>query len=74
MLALPHRRSSDEVTLLAMANHLRAADPAKRPQRGHQIDCFKDIGLALRIVAEQEMKPRREIDIESRVIAEITEA
>ena len=72
VLALRDHCAADEVTLLTVADHLRAADAAKRTQRGHQIDGFEDVRLALRVIAEQQMKARREIHVQPRVIAEIT--
>ena len=53
---------------------LRAADATKRPQRGHQINRFKDVGLALRVVAEQQVEAGRKIHVQPRVVAEVTES
>jgi hypothetical protein len=52
-------------------DHLRPADAAKRAQRGHEINRFEDVGLALRVVAEQHMEARGKIGVQSRVIAKI---
>ena len=54
-----------------MADHLRAADAAERAQRGHEINRFEDIRLALRVVAEQQMEAGREIRVQPGVIAEV---
>ena len=57
-----------------MPDHLRAADAAERPQRGHEINRFEDVRLALRVVAEQEMETRRKVGIQPRVIAEVAKS
>ena len=54
-----------------MPDHLRAADAAERAQRGHEINRFEDVRLALRVVAEQEMEAGREIRVQPGVIAKI---
>jgi len=54
--------------------HLRAADAAERPQRGHEINRFENVGLALRVVAEQQMEAGREIRVQPRTIAEVPES
>jgi hypothetical protein len=55
-------------------DHLRAADAAERPQRGHEINRFKDVRLALRVVAEQQVEARRKVGVQPRVIAEVPES
>jgi hypothetical protein len=55
-------------------DHLRAADTAERPQRGHEINRFEDVCLALRVVAEQQMEARRKVGIQPRVIAEVAKS
>ena len=62
---------ADEITFLAVADHLRAADAAKRAQGGQQINGFEKVGLALGIVAEQQVKAGRKIGVQPRVIAEV---
>ena len=54
-----------------MPDHLRAADAAERAQRGHEINRFENVCLALRVVAEQQVKAGREIRVQPRVIAEV---
>ena len=56
-----------------MADQLRAPHSPKRPQRGQEINGFKNVRLALRVVAQQEVKPGREVGIQPRVIAEVPE-
>ena len=41
---------------------------------GEEEDGFEDVGLALGVVAEQDMEARREIDVEPAVVAEVAEA
>src|SRR5207247_1802736 len=56
------------------ANHLGAAHAAKRTQRRHEVNRFEDVGLALRVVTEQQVKARRKISVQPRVIAEVAES
>ena len=63
--------AADEVALLPVPDHLRAADAAKGPQRGQQIDRLEHVGFALGVVAEQQVEPRRKIRVQPRVIAEV---
>jgi hypothetical protein len=74
MLSLADNPAADEITLLGVTHHLRTADAAEGPQSGNQVNGFEDIGLALRVVSEQEMETRRKIDIQPSVISEIAEA
>ena len=74
MVALPHHVAANEITFRAVPNHLRAADTAKRTQCGHEINRFEDVRLALRVIAEQQMKAGRKIGVQPRVIAEVTES
>ena len=73
-LALPDDFPADKITARAVPDHLRAADSAKRPQRGHEINRFENVGLALRVVAEQQVEAGRKIGVQPRVIAEVTES
>ena len=74
MFALADDVAADEITLRAVPDHLRAADAAKRAQRGHEINRFENVRLALRIVAEQQMEAGRKIRVQPRVIAEVSES
>ena len=67
-------RTADEITLLPVPDHLRAADAAKRAQRGHEINRFEDVRLALRVIAKQQVEARRKIRVQPRVIAEVPES
>ena len=62
---------ADEVTLLAVADHLRAADAAKGAEGGEQINGFENVGLALGVVAQQQVKAGRKIGVQPREIAEV---
>ena len=72
--ALADDAGADEVTRLSVPDHLCATDAAKRAQRREEIDCLENVGLALRVEAEQQVKTGREIDVQPRVIAEITKS
>jgi len=74
MVALPHHVAADEITFRAVPDHLRAADAAKRTQRGHEINRLEDVGLALRVVAEEQMEAGRKIHVQPRVVAEVSES
>jgi hypothetical protein len=74
VIALPHDCAAHEVPFLAVPDHLGAADPAKGSQSGNEVDRLEDVRLALGVVAQQQVKSRRETDIQPRVIAEIPEA
>ena len=74
MLALPDDIAADEIALRAVPDHLRAADAAKGAQRGHEINRFENVRLALRVVAEQQMEAGRKIRVQPRVIAEVSES
>jgi len=74
MVALPHHVAADEITFCAVPDHLRAADAAKGTQRGHEINGFEDVGLALRVVAEEQMEAGRKIHVQPRVVAEVSES
>jgi hypothetical protein len=70
----PTTVAADEIALLPVPDHLRAADAAERAQRGHEINRFEDVRLALRVVAEQQMEARRKVGVQPRVIAEVPES
>ncbi len=74
MLALADDRAAGEVALLPVPDHLRATDATERPQRGHEINRFEDVRLALRVVAEQQVEARRKIHVQPRVIAEVSQS
>jgi hypothetical protein len=74
MIALPHHIAAHEIAFRAVPDHLRAADTAKGAQRGHEINRFEDVRLALGIVAEQQVEAGREIRVKPRIIAEIAES
>ena len=69
-----HNRAANKIALLPVPDHLRAADAAKGAQRGHEVNGFENVGLALRIVAEQQVEAGREIHVQPRVVAEVTES
>ena len=69
-----HHRTADEIALLPVPDHLRAADAAERAQRGHEINRFKDVRLALRVVAEQQVEARRKVGVQPRIIAEVAKS
>ena len=71
---LPDDFSADKISFRAVPDHLRAADAAKGPQRGQQINRFQNVCFALRVVAEQQMKAWRKIHVQPRVIAEVSES
>jgi hypothetical protein len=73
-VALPHHVAANKVAFRAVTDHLRAADAAEGTQRGHEIDGLQDVGLALCIVAEQQMEAGRKIGVQPRVVAEVTES
>ena len=64
---------ADEITLLLVPDHLGAADAAKGPQGGEQVDGLEDVRLALGIFTQQKMKTGSEIHVQARIIAEIEE-
>jgi len=52
----------------------RSAHAAERAEGGNEIDGFENIGLALGVVAQQQMEAWRKINIQPRVIAEVPKA
>ena len=48
----PHDGAADEIALLPVPDHLRAADAAEGAQRGHEINRFQNVRLALGVVAQ----------------------
>ena len=59
--------------LCTYEDYLRAAHAAKRAQGGHEIDGFENVGLALGVVAEEDVESGRKINVQPRVIAEVAE-
>jgi hypothetical protein len=57
-----------------VAYHLRTAHPAKRAQRGHKINRFEDVCLALCVTPQQQMESGEKILVQPRVVAEVTES
>jgi hypothetical protein len=53
---------------------MRAADATKRAERGQEIDRLQNVRLALGVVTEKQVEARRKIDIQPRVIAEVTKS
>ena len=51
VFALADDLSADEIALLSVPHHLRAAHAAKRPEGREQINRFENVGLALRVEA-----------------------
>ena len=74
MLTLADHRASDEVALLIVPDHGGAANAAKGAERGHEINRFEDVRLALGVFAQQQMKPRRKSRVHPRIIAEVPES
>jgi hypothetical protein len=74
VFALADDIAPDEVTLLAVPDHLSATHAAKRAQRRHQVNRFEDVGLPLGVVAEQEVKARCKVRIQPRIVAEVAES
>jgi hypothetical protein len=73
MVALADNLAADEIALLAVPDHLRAADAAEGTQRGHEVNRLKNVRLALRVVAKHQMEAGRKIHVQPRVIAEVPE-
>src|SRR2546423_2270848 len=71
MLPLPHYLAAHEISAIAMAHHLRSAHAAKRTERGHEVNGFQDVGLALGVIPQEQMEPGRKIRVEPPIIAEL---
>ena len=71
--ALADDFAADEVAFGAVPDHLGAADAAKGAEGGQEVDGFEDVGLTLGVVAEEDVESGREINVQPRVIAEVTE-
>ena len=71
--ALGEDARADEIALLPVSDHLGAADAAKGPQGGQEVDGLEDVRLALGIFAQQKMKTGRELHVQPRIVAEIAE-
>jgi len=63
-----------EVAFLAVPDHLGAADAAEGAESGEKVDGLEDVGLALGVVAEEELEARGKVDVQPRVIAEVTKS
>ena len=74
MTALAQGAGADEIAFLAVADHLRAADAAKGAECRQQINRLENVGFALGVVAEQQMKAGRKINVQPRVVAEIAKS
>ena len=55
-LALADDFGTDKITFRTVADHLRAAHAPERAECGEQVNRFEDVGLALRVVAEQQVE------------------
>ncbi len=62
---------ADKIALGAVPDELCAADAAKRPQSGHQVNGFQDVGFSLRVVAQQQVEAGGEIGLHAFVVAEV---
>ena len=71
MRARAHDLAADEIALVAVPDHLCAAHAAEGPKRGHEVNGLQDIGLALRVVPQQQVKAGRELRVQPGVIAEV---
>ena len=71
MRALAQNFVGDKIALLAVLNHLATTDTSERTERRHKINRLEDVRFSLCIVAQQQMKSRREVDVESRVISKV---
>jgi len=74
MLPLAYHFAADKVAFLPVPDHLRAAHAAKRAEGSNEINGFQYIGLALGVVAQQQMEAGRKINIQPRAIAQIPKA
>ena len=66
--------AAHKIAFVPVPDHLRAAHAAKGTERGHEIDRFEDVGLALRVVAQKQMEAGREVRVQPRVIPEVAQA
>ena len=71
---LGHDAGAEEIALLPVPDHLRAANAAKRPQGGQQVNRLQEVRLALRVIAQQQMETGRESHIQPRAVAEIAKS
>jgi hypothetical protein len=70
---LAKRKSAGEEGALLVPDDLRVADAPERAQRGQQINGLEQVGFALRVAAEQHVKPRLERGVEPTNIPEVTQ-
>ena len=66
-------RASDKVALGPLPDHLRSAAAAERSQGRQQVDGFQDVGLALGIVAQEDVTAGPELGIQPDVIPEVAQ-
>ncbi len=74
MRPLPQKVASDKIPFLPVAHHLRPADSPKGPERGDQVDRLENIGFALGVVSQQQVKTGRKVGIQPPVIAEVAKS
>jgi hypothetical protein len=72
-LGLGGNGRADEVAFPAVPDHLGAGDTAKGTEGGEQVNGFEDVGLALRVVPQEQVEAGRKIGVQPRVIAEVAE-
>jgi hypothetical protein len=63
-----------EVTGGTAADHLGTADAAEGAEGGEEVEGFEDIGFALGIVTDQQVKAWGEGEVQARIIPEVTES
>ena len=71
-LALQGR--ADEIALMPVPDHFRTGSSAEGAEGGDEINGFENVGLALGVVAEQQMKAGREIRVQAGVITKVPQA
>ena len=73
MLSLADHPAAGEIAGLAVPHHVGAAHPAKGAQGGEQVNRLKHIGLALRVVAQQQVEAGREVHVQPRIVPKVSE-
>jgi len=66
--------ATDQVSTLAMPDHLGTTHPTEGTEGGHEVDGLKDVGFALGVVSQKEVEAGREIHVQLGVIAEVAQA